>query len=149
MKTNCAWRIHFIWKWLEYNLSCTCCPFTWHRGQVGSHQSTWRSVYQDDARLSVRRPLWQMGWKNRAGFVGGDFQLLLRWTKILEMLASKVRWWDSPVGSPDDLLRKSTPLKWPGIVGNKARVCHTDRAFCWHVVEGGGGRRWLRSADSL
>lgn len=140
MKINCAWRIHFTWEWPDYNLSSTGCPFTWQRGQVGSHQAR-GGLCTRMTRAGAAfcpTPSLTMGWENRAGFVGGDFQLLLRWTKISEMLASKVRWWDSPVGSPDDLLRKSTPLKWPRIVGNKARVCHADRAFCWHVVQEGG-----------
>lgn len=102
MKINCAWRIHFTWEWPDYNLSSTGCPFTWQRGQVGSHQARGglcTRMTRAHARLFVRRPLWRMGWETRAGFVGGDFQLLLRWTKISEMLASKVRWWTALLGA--------------------------------------------------
>lgn len=142
MKINCAWRIHFIWKSLEYNLSYTGCPFIWHRSQVGSHQARGGlCTRMTRGFLSYALSDGCDGWKNRAGFVGGDFQPLLRWTKIFEMLASKVWWWDSPVGSPDDLLRKSTPLKWLRIVAIKHECATLTGLFTgtWYKKEGAEG----------
>lgn len=37
--------------------------------------------------------------------------------------------------------RRAPPLHSQETSDSKALVCHSDRAFCWHVVQKGGGQR--------